>query len=177
MRRRHPLPKIWLMTDPRMPDVLASIARLPRGSGIIFRHYQWETRPRRALFKQVKRAARRGQHILILADTPVRAKQWGADGAHHRSMLVSQGLRTVAVHSAKEAALAKKIGADLIFVSPVFPTRSHPNGKTLGRIGLAKLAGRQRTKTIALGGVTAQRAKSLRAVKIHGWAAIDAFRT
>jgi thiamine-phosphate pyrophosphorylase len=177
MRRRHPLPKIWLMTDPRMPDVLASIARLPKGSGIIFRHYEWADAPRRTLFKQVKRLAQRGRHLLFLAGTPIRAKQWGADGAHNRSALVSQGLRTVAVHSAKEAALAKSSRADLIFVSPVFPTRSHPDAKTLGRIGLAQIASNQRVKTVALGGMTAQRARSLSALKIHGWAAIDAFRT
>jgi thiamine-phosphate pyrophosphorylase len=177
MRRRHPLPKIWLMTDPRMPDVLASIARLPKGSGIIFRHYEWAEGRRRALFKQVRGLARRGRHILILADTPLRARQWGADGAHDRSAQVSQGLRTVAVHSVREATLAKRVGADLMFVSPVFPTQSHPNGRMLGRIGLGQLTAGQRHKTIALGGMTTKRAKSLRSLKIHGWAAIDAFRT
>jgi thiamine-phosphate pyrophosphorylase len=177
MRRRHPLPKIWLMTDPRLDDVLASIARLPKGSGIIFRHYEWETQPRRALFKQVRRLAKRGRHVLILADTPLRAQQWGADGAHNRSARASQGLRTVAAHSAKEAALARRVGADLIFVSPVFPTVSHPDRRALGRMGLGQIAANQRVKTVALGGMTAQRARSLSALKIHGWAAIDAFRT
>jgi thiamine-phosphate pyrophosphorylase len=175
MRRRHPLPKIWLMTDPRMPDVLASLAGLPKGSGVVFRHYEWAEKPRRALFRRVQQAAKRGRHVLILADTPLRARRWGADGAHHRSVRVSQGLRTVAVHHASEAALAKKVGADLIFVSPVFPTRSHPNGRMLGRIGLGRIAGDQRRRTIALGGMTASRAQSLRALNIHGWAAIDAF--
>lgn len=177
MRRHHPLPKIWLMTDPRMVDVLASIARLPKGSGIIFRHYAWAESRRRALFKKVQCLARRGRHVLILADTPLRAKQWGADGAHNRSLRTSWGLRTVAVHSAKEAALAKRIGADLIFVSPIFQTRSHPGSKTLGRIGLGQIASHQCTKTVALGGMTEKRAKSLHALKIHGWAAVDAFRT
>lgn len=174
MRRRHPLPTLWLMTDPRMPDVRASIAGLPKGSGIIFRHYEWADGPRRALFGQVKRLAQRGRHVLILADTPLRARQWGADGAHHRSMRASQAIRTVAVHSAKEVALAKRIAADLIFISPVFATRSHPDGRPLGRIGLGRVAADQRRKTIALGGMTAKRAKSLGALKIHGWAAIDA---
>lgn len=176
MRRRHPLPKIWLMTDPRMADVLASTARLPNGSGIVFRHYEWADKPRRALFKQVQRLARRGRHVLILADTPIRARQWGADGAHNRSALVSLGLRTVAVHSAREAALARRIKADLIFVSPVFPTQSHPGTRALGSRRLGQIAGDQRTATIALGGMSAQRAKHLSALNIHGWAAIDAFR-
>ncbi|RYD48780.1 MAG: thiamine phosphate synthase, partial [Sphingomonadales bacterium] len=41
MRCRHPLiPKLWLMTDERMGDDLwDALKRLPRGSGVIFRHY------------------------------------------------------------------------------------------------------------------------------------------
>jgi thiamine-phosphate pyrophosphorylase len=180
MRRRYPipknwpLPKIWLMTDPRIDDLDVTIARLPKQSGIIFRHYELPKGERRALFKRVKKLAKRQRHLLVLADRPIVAWQWGADGAHDRSPFRSRGIRTVAVHSAREAALATRIAADLIFVSPVFETRSHPRARGLGRVRLGLIAGKQRT--IALGGMTAIRAKSLSALKIYGWAAIDAFR-
>jgi thiamine-phosphate pyrophosphorylase len=174
MRRRHPLPKIWLMTDPRIDDLEAAIARLPKQSGIIFRHYDLPKAERRALFKQVRRLAKERRHTLVLADRPSTAWRWGADGAHDRSPRRSLGIRTVAVHSAREAALARRIGADLIFVSPVFVTASHSGARTLGRLGLARLSLGQ--QTIALGGMTRARAKSLSSLKIHGWAAIDAFR-
>jgi thiamine-phosphate pyrophosphorylase len=176
MHRRHPLPKIWLMTDPRIGDLAACIARLPKRSGIIFRHYEYRLGERRALFRQVQRLVARDRHILILADRPHVARQWGADGAHSRSLHRSQGIRTVAVHSAREAALAKRIGADLIFVSPVFATRSHPDAQAIGAVGLGRIAGQMRDRTIALGGMTAKRAKSLSTLKLYGWAAIDAFR-
>jgi thiamine-phosphate pyrophosphorylase len=71
--------------------------------------------------------------------------------------------------------LARRIAADLIFVSPVFATRSHPGAKPLGRARLGLLVGNQRARTIALGGMTAQRAQSLSALRLHGWAAIDAW--
>jgi len=176
MRRRHPLPKIWLMTDPRIDDLAAAINRLPKRSGIVFRHYGMARTERRLLFRQVKRLAKRGRHTLILADRPEVAKYWGADGVHSRSAHRSTGLRTVAVHSAREAALARRIGADLIFASPVFATRSHVGAKALGRARLGLMIGIQRHRTISLGGMDAGRAKSLSALKLYGWAAIDAFR-
>lgn len=176
MRDRHPLPKIWLMTDSRVGDLNAAIAQLPKRSGIIFRHYELPLNVRRAVFRQVRRLATRHRHVLILADRPHVARQWGADGAHSRSRHRSHGIRTVAAHSAREAALAKRIGADLIFVSPVFETRSHPGARAIGAIRLGLIARNMRSRTIALGGMTAPRAKSLSALKIYGWAAIDAFR-
>ena len=112
--------------------------------------------------------------MLLLADRPLVAQRWGADGAHSRSPHRSQGIRTVAVHNAREAALARRLRADLIFVSPVFETRSHPGSRSIGALGLGRISGLQRHQTIALGGMTAKRAKSLVALNIHGWAAIDA---
>jgi thiamine-phosphate pyrophosphorylase len=175
MRHRHPLPKIWLMTDPRMDNLLTVIKRLPMRSGIVFRHYDLAYRERRALFRRVWAVAHRANHVLILADTPQTAWQWGADGAHSRSRHRSTGLRTMAVHTMREAALARAVKADLIFVSPVFATRSHTNARTIGAIGLGQIAGQQRNRTIALGGMNANRARQLSAMKIYGWAGIDAF--
>jgi thiamine-phosphate pyrophosphorylase len=174
MQRRHPLPCIWLMTDERIVDLDGAIMRLPRGSGIVFRHYSLEPEARRTLFNRVRALARRYRHVVLLADTPLRARAWGADGAHNRSALQSQGLRSAAVHDVREHGVAIRARADLIFVSPVFPTQSHPESRPLGRIRLALVAGKHRSRTIALGGMNTTRAKSLSSLKIHGWAAIDA---
>ena len=176
MDRRQPLPKIWLMTDPRIDDLGATIARLPACSGIIFRHYHLPRRERHTLFMEVRKLARARRHILLLADRPARARAWGADGAHSRARDRSCGLRSVAVHNAREAACARRLQADLIFISPVFATRSHPGAQALGPTRLGLIAGSARGRTIALGGMTAKRAAALRSHKIYGWAAIDAFR-
>lgn len=175
MRRRHPLPRIWLMTDERIVDLFGTIGRLPRGSGIVFRHHSLDHATRRALFDRVRKHARRGRHVIILADTPRIATAWGADGAHHRSAIRSQGLRTVAVHNPAEMTTATRAKADLMFVSPVSVTRSHPGKAALGPVRLGLLAGLHRSRVIALGGMDAKRAKSLGALKLYGWAAIDAF--
>jgi thiamine-phosphate pyrophosphorylase len=177
MRRRHPLPTIWLMTDSRIGDLPATIRRLPQRSGIIFRHYHLPRPERRALFKQVAKLAKARGHTLLLADRPMVARQWGADGAHDRSAHRSRGIRTVAVHNIREAVQARRVNADLIFVSPVFATQSHADARGIGVRELARIAGKQCHKTIALGGMTAKRMKRLCALNLHGWAAINAFRT
>lgn len=163
------------MTDERIADLHGAIKRLPKGSGIVFRHYSLALHPRRQLFKDVRLLARRHRHVLLLADTPARAIAWGANGSHDLSKLASRGLRSAPVHNLIELRAATRAGVDLIFVSPIFPTRSHPGSRTLGRLKLAALASQSHVATIALGGLDAVKAKTLTKMKIHGWAAIDAF--
>lgn len=172
--RHPPLPRVWLMTDERIVDLARAVARVPKGSGIVFRHHATPARERHALFDQIKAIARRQRLVLLLADTPMRAKAWGADGAHHRSALKSRGFRSVAVHNGRELVLARRIGADLMFVSPVFETRSHPDARTLGPTRLGLLVGDQRSRVVALGGMTARKFRRLQGLGLHGWAAIDA---
>lgn len=175
MRRRHPLPRVWLMTDPRLGDLEAVVSDLPKWAGIIFRHYELPRTERRALFNRVMRVAKAQRHIVLLADRPGIARQWGADGAHHRSAHRSHGIRTVAVHNPREAVLARRVKADLIFVSPVFATRSHPGQRATGVLGMARIARDQLNRTIALGGMTAKQMRRLRHIGIYGWAGIDGF--
>ncbi|MFM5914590.1 MAG: thiamine phosphate synthase [Chakrabartia godavariana] len=175
MRKRHHAfcpfgPRIWLMTDERLGDDLIDAVRaLPPGSGIIFRHYATPPKARRALFKQVKAAARRHRHTLLLAGRPAQARAWGADGTHGRH----RGSMTAPVHSLRELRQAERLGARLLFVSPVFATRSHPRAKGIGRLGLMQLAHQTRRPVIALGGMTNARFRALRQSGIYGWAAID----
>jgi thiamine-phosphate pyrophosphorylase len=175
MRRRYPskLPTRWLMTDERMGDaLLPSISALPPGSGIIFRHYSLAPKARRALFDAVKRLARKRSLMLILAGSPKLAMHWGADGSHGRH----RGALTAPVHSIPERIAAERHGAQLLFVSPVFPTRSHPSAATLGRAKLGLIVRGAHRPVIALGGMTERRTKSLCVLGIYGWAGIDALR-
>ncbi len=172
--RYLPLPRLWLMTDERIADAPSAVARLPRGAGVVFRHHATEAKQRRTLFSQIKRICRARRLMLILADTPAKARAWGADGAHHRSALKSLNLRTVAVHDRRELQVARQTGADLVFVSPVFATRSHPGAETLGAVRLGLLSGVWRDRTIALGGMNPKNFRRLRSLGLRGWAAIDA---
>jgi len=164
---------MWLMTDERIVDLDQAIAALPRGAGIVFRHHATPARERRQLFDRVRKAARRSGHVLLLADTPALARAWHADGAHHRSRLASVGLRSVAMHDARELAVARRVGADLVFVSPVFATRTHPGAPSLGLVRTGLMIGRWRGRAIALGGMNATSWKSAKALSLYGWGAID----
>jgi thiamine-phosphate pyrophosphorylase len=166
-------PRIWLMSDERMGDaLLASIAALPRGSGVVFRHYQ--TPDRKALFGAVKQLAEARRLVLVLAGPERRARRWKADGSHNRSPHRATILRTAPVHSIPERLAAERAGADLLFVSPVFGTRSHVGAKALGRVRFGMLVHGAKCPVIALGGLTRQRARALHTLNIYGWAAINA---
>lgn len=183
MTRRQPSrskaawPGIWLMTDPRFgDDLLPAIRRLPFGSGVVFRHYHLASDARRKLFGQVRRICRQRGLMLILAGPEADALRWRADGFHLRAGPSRSAMaRSAPVHSHAELRKALRNGVDMIFISPLFATKSHPGRKAIGRLAfnaLAKQAGK--TAVIALGGINKRRALNPRLAQ--GWAAIDAFR-
>lgn len=162
------------MTDERFGDrLLPSIAALPRGSGIIFRHYSLDADVRRTLFEAVRRIAASKRHMLIIAGDTSIARARHTHGYHGRRQ--AKGFHTAPGHSVREGIAAQRTGANLLFVSPVFATRSHAGERPLGRVRFGLLIRGVKTPVIALGGMTALRARGLAAMKIYGWAAIDAF--
>jgi thiamine-phosphate pyrophosphorylase len=172
--RRAPIPTFWLMTDERMGDSLMSaIEALPRGAGIVFRHHATGRARRRALFEQVARVARRKHLVLIRAGAERLGR--GEAGVHGSSPLSRPGLRTWAAHSRPQAIAGKRAGADMLFVSPVYPTRSHPGARALGPFSAARLGQGLGLKLIALGGMDSARFVRARNLGFHGWAAIDAW--
>ncbi|MDB5688447.1 MAG: thiamine monophosphate synthase, partial [Sphingomonas bacterium] len=75
-------------------------------------------------------------------------------------------------HDAREVQAARRAKVDRVFLSPAFPTRSHPGAGALGPVRFGLMARRQ-AGVIALGGMDARRARQLRALGSSGWAAID----
>ncbi len=176
---RHPLPRLWLMTDERQGDGLwTALERLPRGAGVVFRHYRLEGRERRALFSRVRAVARRRRLVLVLAGSAREAVAWKADGAHGPHAFprtVRPLLRTISVHRGRELERAARLGVDALFLSPVFPTRSHPGAAALGPVRFGLLVRRTGLPIIALGGMNRRKARHLSSLGSTGWAAIDAW--
>lgn len=185
--RVRKLPKFILMTDAaRLPRPLATIRALPKGSAVIFRHYD---HPRReTLARQVVSACReRGVPVLIAGDARL-ARALNADGVHlpeglaranpgvwrphlRRGMWVS-----AAAHSLRALQRAVDIGADFALLSPVFPTQSHPGGRA---IGLQRFAGWGRQASIpvyGLGGITSDNQQQVFNAGAAGWAGISGFK-
>jgi thiamine-phosphate pyrophosphorylase len=173
------LPQIWLMTDPRFgEELIPAIRRLPFGSAVIFRHYHLPSPERKRLFGKVRRVCRQRGHLLFLAGQERLALRWHADGFHQSGKSArSRLIQSAPVHGRIELHEAVRNNVDLVFISPAFPTLSHPDAKALGRLAfnqLAKQAGS--AAVIALGGMTRAKGRTLNASTAHGWAAIDAFR-
>ena len=181
MTRRHrkSVPTTWLMTDERVDAAvqLAAAARLPKGrGGIVFRHYRTAAAERRALFLRFRAIARRRRLVLLLAGSARRAMVWGADGWHGPGLGVREERRffhSVAVHDAREVVESRRMKADAVFLSPLFPTRSHPGGRALGRMRFSALARGMGIPVIALGGVRMSHVRLLPMIRAVGWAAID----
>ena len=172
MRASQHLPRQWLFTDERLGDALfAALDRLPRGGGIVFRHYRHDEPARRRLFVRVAAAARRRRQLILLAGPPDLAGAWGADGSHGEGP--GTGLRSAPVHDLSEIRAAERAGADFLFLSPVFPTASHPGAPALGPARFDRLAAATALPVIALGGMNERRWQQL--PRAYGWAGIGAW--
>jgi thiamine-phosphate pyrophosphorylase len=143
---------------------------------VVFRHYSLPPSARRALFREVRAVARRRRLRLLLAGPANLAAAWGADGSHgRRPVRRAIGLASAPAHDLREIRAAERAGARLLFLSPAFETRSHPNAAALGPLRFARLTRQTGLPVIALGGMSAALARRLRASGLHGWAAIDAW--
>lgn len=158
---------LWLLSDARNDARLeAGLRAMPRGSGFVFRHYHLEAEPRHTRFDQLAKAARECGHIVILAGSD----DWGADGSYGAAERGAAKLFLATAHDGIELRTAIMAGADAVFLSPVFPTASHPGAETLGVHGFHVLAQQSPVPVIALGGMNAERAIELDWPR---WGAID----
>jgi thiamine-phosphate pyrophosphorylase len=159
-RRRSALPVLWLFTDAvRLPDPLAAIACLPRGlCGVVFRPEG--VADRAGLAREVGRLCRaRGIALTVAGDWRLAASL--GVGVHlrgGRGRPVARRLNTSSAHGVAELRRARLAGA-LAFLSPVFPTPSHPGAAVLGPWRWGALA---RGRAVgALGGMDAAKLRRL----------------
>lgn len=182
--RGRGVPRLWLVSDPaRLPDPRAAAARLPRGAGVLARGLSTEV-----LDGLAGLCRRRGLVLVVGGDG--RAALRHRAGLHLPDRVPARGtlpfLRsrragarwawlTVAVHGRRGVARAQRSRAEAGFVSPAFPTASHPGAPALGPLRWARLAARLRRPALALGGIaggTAGRLPRLGAGRTAGLAAI-----
>ncbi len=173
------MPGLWLLSDARrLPDPRAAACRLPPGSAVLAR----DMAP--ALLRPLAVLARRRRLVLLLAGRGRAALALRA-GLHLPDrrpaehllpvLLARRGgrgpLLSVAAHGRAGLARARRLGADAVILSPVFPTASHPGAPALGPLRWVALARRAGRPVIALGGVTPRNRRRL-PCWAAGWAAI-----
>ena len=162
-----PVPALFFFTDPkRTPDPLAVARALPRGAGLVYRHFG--AAGRGPVARALARTCRsRGLTLLIAAD-PELAARVGAAGVHWPERLLPArreaghgALVTAAAHGAGALAKAAAYGADAAVLSPVFPTESASANAPLGLFRASQLARAAALPVLALGGISTRNARLL----------------
>jgi thiamine-phosphate pyrophosphorylase len=162
--KRQPLPRnLAPVSDARNDAVLeAALKRLPRGSGLVFRHYHLpEARAPRALPRWPGSRGRAGTWWCWRAPC-AQARAWGADGAYGPARLLARGgagLRLVTVHSLGEMTRAPA-PTRWCFRRSIPPART-PAARCWAPLRFKLAGARARRPVIALGGMDARRAARL----------------
>lgn len=169
-------PREWLMTDERLGDRLwSAIEALPTGSGIVFRHHATPKEERADLARQIAEHCRQHGLTLAVAGELDLARRLGLRLVHNPPGDAGDLAFSSSAHSQAEAEKACVAGAALLFVSPVFATRSHPGRPALGRKAAVRIAQACPIPAIALGGVNRGNFAPLQRGGFYGWAGIDAW--
>ena len=154
MKHRQTLPRQWLVADERLGKGLwRAIRALPRGSGILVLHRELPKNERARMLARLRYLARSGG-LLIVDEAAGEAAR---------------------VHNSKEIRQCALSAVPLLFLSPLFPTRTHPDWKPLAPMRAAALLRLARVPVIALGGMDARRFRRLKQLGFVGWAGIDAW--
>lgn len=184
-----PLPRLFLFSDPvRLPDPRSAAERLPPGAAVVARGVAAAT------LAALTGMARRRRLALLVAGDGRAALRHGV-GLHvpdrrpvagllpfllarQRRRVAAGGCPpalTVAAHGRRGIARARRLGADAVVLSPVFPTASHPGATALGPLRWAALARRAGRPVVALGGLHGGNARRLPLAWTAGLAGIGGF--
>ncbi|MGH7017253.1 MAG: thiamine phosphate synthase [Caulobacteraceae bacterium] len=163
-------------------DPERALRSLPRGAGIVFRHFG--ALGRLAQGRRLAALARtRGIRFFVGADAAL-AIVLRADGVHltqrqaARTGMVQLLRRrfpvTASAHDLPAIRVASRGGVDALVVSPVFPSRSRSAGHPIGVRRLAALTRRTDKPVYALGGVNRRNVRLLLRSGAAGVAAVEA---
>jgi len=179
------LAPLVLMTDPeRLPDPVAAVQKLPRGSAVIYRHFGHSHANKMADTLR-QETFKNGQQLLI-GDDPKLATQIGADGVHFKrdSRLTAATLWRqlcpdwiISMAGIKHGKYSGDLTVlDAVLVSSVFESKSLSAGAPIGVEGFnAQVEALKGYKlgVFALGGINKSTAPKLTASGAAGLAGIS----
>jgi thiamine-phosphate pyrophosphorylase len=179
------IPSLWLVTDPdRLPDPVATAARLPTGAGVIYRAFGRPDALAAAL--ALRRVTRARRLILLIGADEALARACRADGVHLPERMASRTrairarhprwLITGAAHSGLALRAVRRAGADAALFSVVFASASRSAGPPMGPVRFAGLVRQVDLPVIALGGVDNETAPKLSATGAAGLAAVGGLK-
>ncbi|MDQ6990111.1 MAG: thiamine phosphate synthase [Mariprofundaceae bacterium] len=165
------LPQLTLITQcSRLPSTEAFFSCLQQAldggvKQVLVRENDMDSSHLLSFSSRVRTMTNDYQAKLIIHSQADIAQAVGADGVHVSRMNMgeipairqwfstSDILISAACHNLAELKQAEHWGADYVFLSPVFPTKTHPESKALGVDSFEQLAASSSLPVIALGGI------------------------
>jgi thiamine-phosphate pyrophosphorylase len=150
MRRRQRVPRQWLVVTSDGAELTRAMRGLERGSG-----------------------------LLLLAPLGRRKMTWLRQRARQNGLTVvmEQRGKGARVHDIRELRAALLRRTPLILLSPIYPTRTHPEWQPSARMRAAALTRLGGRRLVALGGMNSRRFARVKDLGFQAWAGISAFRT
>ena len=164
------LPRLYLITDRALVpggDLEAAVESALRGGAklIQLREKDLSGGAMLRLAESVLALMRKHRARLLINDRVDVAAAVGADGAHlgsrgipireARKILGEKAILGYSAHTLEEAQMAGRLGADLVTLGPVFPTRKEYSAPLLGLDGLRFACAELAVPVYALGGINA----------------------
>lgn len=186
-------PPILFSNRHKITDFDKTINNLPDFSSIIIREYDLKSKDREEFIKKLLGKIKNKKIKIIIAKDLNLAKKYKANGVHFsdndkipakffkKSSFKKDFILTVSCHSLKSLIKYSKYKIDHLFISPIFPTTSHNNSKTIGITKLAKISLKYKNlayntpKLFALGGISKTNIKKIKKTQISSFGAIDYF--
>lgn len=177
-----PLPRLLFVTDPqRTPDPEAIAARLPAGSGVIFRAFGADDALARA--RRLRAIATERGLVLLIGADELLADACAADGLHIPQGLTDKARRlqedrpdwilTAAAHSLQAAEAAADAGCHAVLASVVFASNSPSAWLPMGAQAFAAFVAAAPLPVYALGGVNIRTAPDLAESGAQGFAMVE----
>ncbi len=192
--KKSQLPASIFFSDrTKISDLETTIKSLPKNSAIVIREYDLDKKDREIFTRKVLALARPLGLKIIVGKDIFLAKKIKADGIHfsdldhlpiqflQKKTFAKKIIFSFACHNCKSILRAKKLGTDIIFISPIFPTTSHLNAQGIGIKNLAKISLKTKSSSYphqslyALGGINSKNLSSVRKLGLSGFAAISLF--
>ena len=179
------LPKVIIIFDDESFDKKKLLKlKIPKKSAFLLRSY--ETKKRKKIAKQLLNFCKMKKIKLLISSDIKLAEDINADGIHFPEYMVKKNkinwviiknvksnkkwIITTAVHNIQSLKKAEELNIDAALLSPVFPSKSHPNNKSLGLNKFLKIVKKTKLPIYALGGINIKNVKSLIETDIIGYA-------
>lgn len=179
---------VFFFTDrKRCADLNLAIKKLPKNSAVIFREYDLDEVSREKLAREIIAICRERNHKILIGKNVELARKLRADGIHfsdndilpmavfNRQNWPREFIFSFACHNFLSVLKSQHLKADLLFVSPIFTTKSHPNIAPLGLMQLSKIIRVSKIPVFALGGVNEKNIHALKKLDLQGFGAIELF--